>query len=158
MRFLVFLAVLAATPSFAVDPDSKAEMRAERVIKAIEDKGPIGFLGQLCRDVAEMDRYGRPRGNGATLEGDNIKVECDGSGKVEAVVLRRGWDGKIPRGTSWDMRQKDVWKHLKKEGLKDRMSKDEDNDGPYVRLKGDKTVTWRFADKKSALEKITIRD
>ena len=140
----------------------KTEMNG-RVADQLRDQGPSGLLGRKCEGMHNIPVWGTLRANNpkapTMVKGDGIEVRCSG-GMATEVVLRKGFDGKLPKGTAWGMKWKEVYKTLKKAGLKDRIAKDKKSaDGPYVKLRGQgsgASVVWRWSDSKGKTPVDTI--
>lgn len=148
------LATTLAAGSAQAAPGKKAMGKAN-IASEMSSKGPSGLLGRDCKMLSGVPVWGGLRANNpkapSELSADGLKASCSG-GKVDKVTISQGFNAKLPKGTSWDMRWKDVKKTLKKADLKSRMVADKKaSGGPMVRLnaKGSgASVTWSWADAK----------
>ncbi|MFT7519093.1 MAG: hypothetical protein ACI9MC_001233 [Kiritimatiellia bacterium] len=138
-------------------------VQKERMAEQIRSRGPAAFLDKPCGMLKGSPIWGGLRAVGqdkaAELTGNGMKLNCGPGNRVDVVVLKVGFEGRMPKGTTWDMKQKTVYKTLKKAGLKDRTTKGVDGKGAFVRLSGNKPVTWRWEDSKGKgnVAKIVIR-
>ena len=158
---LCALFVMLAAPAVAGPPAPGSQ--AERLAEQIRSRGPVAFINKPCGLLRGMPLWGGLNAMNpkkiAELKGPGMKLNCGPGNRVDVVVLTKGFKGRMPKKTSWDMKQKVVYKTLKKAGLKDRTVKGSDADGAFVRLKGEKPITWRWDDAKGkgAVAKIVIK-
>lgn len=162
MRLLIPAALMLLSVP-AVAAPAGAEGPRERIAEQLQRKGVGDLVNRRCDNLSMVPVWGgiRPVGknNKAELKAPGMKIDCTG-GQVDRVVLKRQFKGDLPKGTTFGMRQKDVWKLLKKGGMKDRSVKGKDADGAFVTLTGKRSsVTWRWADAKGkgAVDRVLIK-
>ncbi|MFK7929681.1 MAG: hypothetical protein AB8H79_15925 [Myxococcota bacterium] len=151
MRFIT-LAALLTLSTVAVAAPAGSTGPKQRVARQLEDKGVSDLLNRRCDNLAMVPAWGgiRPvgKGNNSELKGAGLSIKCTG-GQVRTAVVRPKFKGDLPKFTTFEMRQKDVWKVMKNEGMKDRSEKGKDAKGAFVKLTGKTaTITWRWADAK----------
>ena len=146
---------MAASTAPAAPPGLKANLASGQAEK-LRSGGPSALLGRQCASLDGIPVWGGIKAVGAKkapteLKAQGLNAKCSG-GVVSVVTIQDGYPGKLPKGTSWGMRWKDVYKTLKKQDLKDRTNKDKKaSGGPAVVLmaKGrGASVTWKWADPK----------
>jgi len=169
MRVLIGLvALMMASPAFAAPAGGVRGQAAgggtkEIMAEQIRSRGPVALIGKPCGLLKGAPLWGglRPLGQGqaAELAGKGMKLNCGPGDRVDRAVLSAGFKGRMPKGTTWEMKQKNVYKTLKKAGLKTRTVKGADSKGAYVKLKGDKAIVWRWDDPKgkTSVDRIVIR-
>jgi opacity protein-like surface antigen len=151
MRILAAAFLVAITaPALASDRDAAI---ADRITKELNEKGPVGYIGQLCDRLNGVPVWGGVRSpqkqNVRELNGSGVKLTCGSDGRVGEVELKGGFSGPLPNNTTLSMRQKDVWKTLKKAGLKKQITKGKESGGRFVRFNHRKyPVTWKWNDPK----------
>jgi hypothetical protein len=149
MRVLVTAAMLfVAAPLTAQANDAIAA----RITQELNEKGPLGYIGQICDRLNGVPVWGGVRSaqqtNARELTGSGVKLNCGSDGRVANGELKSGFQGPLPQGTAFTMRQKDVWKTLKKKGLKKEIEKGKADGGRFVRLNRKTPVTWKWSDPK----------
>lgn len=124
----------------------------QRITSELTEKGPMAYLGQICDRLNGVPVWGGVRSsseqNARELTGSGVKLTCGADGKVASGELKSGFQGPLPQGTSFSMSQKQVWKTLKKKGLKDEIEKGKAEGGRFVRLNRKNPVVWKWSDPK----------
>lgn len=146
--FLTALMIGLAVPAMAQDRQANI---AATITKTLNDNGPLGYIGLRCSNLNGVPVWGGVRGTGdqpRELTGSGVKLNCGTNGLVERGELKAGFQGPLPQATTFQMRQKDVWKHLRKRGLKKEITKGKTENGRFVRLNRRTAVTWRWDDKR----------
>lgn len=147
--FLPALMLTLAVPAMAQDRDAAI---SQRIMTELNQNGPLGYIGMLCDRLNGVPIWGGvsspKKRNVRELTGSGVKLTCGADGRVERGELKAGFQGPLPSGTAFTMRQKDVWKTLKKRDLKKQSSKGKMDGGRFVRLNRKTPVTWKWADKK----------
>jgi len=138
----------------AAPPGKMAQLKGQ-IATQLSNQGPSGLLGRDCAKLNGIPVWGGLRANNpkvpSSVTATGVEATCEG-GKVTKVVITRQYPGKLPKGTAWSMKWKEVYKTLKKAGLKDRLVKDKKSpNGPYVKLRSKgsgASVVWRWSDRK----------
>lgn len=149
MRALIATAMLFIAAPLTAQAN---EAITARITQELNEKGPLGYIGQICDRLNGVPVWGGVRSsqqqNARELTGSGVTLTCGADGRVATGELKSGFQGPLPQGTAFTMRQKDVFKALKKKGLKKEIEKGKAEGGRFVRLNRKTAVTWKWSDPK----------